>query len=173
MLEHDLLVRRAGAPSRTVTTGLDSARPRCLNGGNKRFWGCVVIQHQGLARWHAAVRSHVAHDIIGLIAVDAVFHSPVVFSPQHGRDLVAGYLTAAMHVLNNDSFHYVGEWLSQDGAVLEFNTVVDGITIDGIDMIHWNADGQIDMFKVMVRPLKAINLLHQKMADMLTAMGKL
>lgn len=126
-----------------------------------------MTQPAGLSRWHAAIAAHDPAAIPALLAEDCVFHSPIVFRPQHGRALVGAYLTAATHVLNNESFHYVGEWLAPDSAVLEFNTLVDGVEIDGIDMITWNAAAEIVTFKVMVRPLKAINLVHQKMAAML------
>ena len=48
---------------------------------------------------------------------------------------------------------------------------IDGITINGVDLIAWNADGLITHFKVMVRPLKAINILHQKMGEYLVSVG--
>lgn len=127
----------------------------------------MTTPHPGLARWHHAMQSHDPALIPALLAEDAVFHSPIVHTPQRGRDIVTAYLTAATHVLNTPDFHYVGEWLSPDGAVLEFNTKLDGLTIDGIDMIRWNDAGEIVEFKVMVRPLKAINLVHQKMGEML------
>jgi len=73
-------------------------------------------------------------------------------------------------VLGNAGFTYVREVVGLSDAVLEFTAEVDGIVVNGVDMIHWNADGQIDDFKVMVRPLKAVNLLHQLMRQMLERM---
>jgi hypothetical protein len=102
-----------------------------------------------------------------LLADDAVFHSPVVHTPQRGKEITKLYLTAAYHVLFDAGFHYVREVVGPSDAVLEFNAEIDGIQIDGVDMIHWNADGRIDDFKVMVRPLKAVNLLHVLMKAML------
>jgi hypothetical protein len=96
-----------------------------------------------------------------------VFHSPVVHSPQRGKQLATLYLTAAVHVFGNDTFHYVREVVGSRDAVLEFQVEVDGITVNGVDMIRWNDAGKITDFKVMLRPLKAINLMHQKMAAML------
>lgn len=104
-----------------------------------------------------------------LLADEAVFHSPVVHTPQTGKQLTRMYLQAAMHVLGNTHFRYVGEWYAPGGAVLEFRTVVDGIEIDGVDMISWDETERITEFKVMVRPLKAINLLHELMAKRLAA----
>jgi len=92
-----------------------------------------------------------------------VFVSPVVHTPQAGRPITMAYLHAAMQVLNNPSFRYLNQWFGADSAVLEFECVVDGISVNGIDMIHWNGDGRIDHFKVMVRPLKAVNKLHEMM----------
>jgi hypothetical protein len=96
-----------------------------------------------------------------------VFLSPVVHTPQVGRTLTRAYLLSAFNVLNNASFHYLGEWIGPDSAVLEFATTLEGVEINGIDMIHWNAAGKITRFKVMVRPLKAIQKVHELMARML------
>jgi len=96
-----------------------------------------------------------------------VFESPIVFKPQPGKALTAGYLRAALAVLKNEAFHYVNEWLGDASAVLEFVAEIDGITINGVDIITWNEANRIVHFKVMVRPLKAITILGQKMADAL------
>ena len=69
-------------------------------------------------------------------------------------------------------FTYVGEWRSDNSAVLEFETEIDGILVNGVDIIHWGADGRIAEFKVMVRPLKAIQLIHQRMAALLAAAAR-
>lgn len=116
-----------------------------------------------IEQWHQVVKSRDAAALKDLLAEDVVFVSPVVHTPQAGRPLTMAYLHAAMQVLNNDSFHYLNQWYGPESAVLEFECVVEGITVNGIDMIHWNADGRIDHFKVMVRPLKAMNKLHEMM----------
>ena len=120
-----------------------------------------------LARWHAVAASRDHDAIDALLADDAVFESPVVHTPQRGRAITAKYLTGASFVLGGEGFAYVGEWRSANSAILEFSSVVDGITINGIDIITWNDDGQIVHFKVMVRPLKAMTMLHEKMGSML------
>ena len=120
-----------------------------------------------LEKWHAIVQSGDAEELAAIIADDCVFYSPVVHSPQRGKDITLMYLTAAMHVLVGDTFEYVREVSSGNNAVLEFTTENEGIFINGVDMIQWNDDGRITEFKVMVRPLKAINLLHGQMRDML------
>lgn len=119
--------------------------------------------------WHRLVRDHDPSGLNALLAEDAVFHSPVVHTPQRGRRLTAGYLSAAFQVFFNPTFRYVREIVGASDAMLEFETEIDGILVNGVDLIKWNDDGQIIEFKVMVRPLKAINLIHQHMAAMLQA----
>jgi SnoaL-like domain len=116
-----------------------------------------------IEQWHQVVKSRDAVALKNLLAEDVVFVSPVVHTPQAGRPITMAYLHAAMQVLNNPSFRYLNQWFGPESAVLEFECVVDDISINGIDMIHWNADGRIDHFKVMVRPLKAMNKLHEMM----------
>jgi hypothetical protein len=120
-----------------------------------------------LETWHRLVRDHDPSGLEALLAEDAVFYSPVVHSPQRGRALTAGYLTAAFQVFFNPSFRYVREIVGASDAMLEFETEIDGIIVNGVDIIKWNQSGQIVEFKVMIRPLKAINLIHQRMAAML------
>jgi len=122
--------------------------------------------------WHRLVRSHDPSGLNDLLAEDAVFHSPVVHTPQRGRALTAAYLGAAFQVFFNDKFRYVREIVGESDAVLEFETEIDGILVNGVDLIKWNPAGKISDFKVMIRPLKAINLIHQRMAAMLEAMKK-
>ncbi|HNO15042.1 MAG TPA: nuclear transport factor 2 family protein [Actinomycetota bacterium] len=102
-----------------------------------------------------------------VLAEDAVFHSPILFRPQQGRDLVALYLTGALHVIANPSFHYVREVAEGNDAVLEFETEIDGVHVNGVDLITWNEQGLITDFKVMIRPLKAVNVVQQRMAELL------
>jgi len=122
-----------------------------------------------LETWHRMVRTQDASGLPALLAEDAVFHSPVVHTPQRGRQLAAAYLGAAFHVLFNPTFRYVREIVGPTDAMLEFETEIEGITVNGVDLIRWNDAGQIIDFKVMIRPLKAINLIHQRMAAMLQA----
>ncbi|MBW2380858.1 MAG: nuclear transport factor 2 family protein [Deltaproteobacteria bacterium] len=121
--------------------------------------------------WHRLIEERNAVALDDILADDAVFHSPVVHTPQKGKQLVKMYLGAAMMVLGNSEFAYTREVVGDSDAVLEFTSEVNGIHINGVDMIHWNADGKIDDFKVMIRPLKAINLLHGLMKQMLGQMA--
>jgi len=120
-----------------------------------------------LETWHRLVRTQDPGGLEALLADDAVFHSPVVHTPQRGKKLAFGYLSAAFKVFFNASFRYVREIVGPSDAMLEFETVVDGIVVNGVDLIRWNDAGQIVDFKVMLRPLKAINVIHQRMAEML------
>jgi hypothetical protein len=122
-----------------------------------------------LARWHELVATRNVRGLNELLADDCVFHSPVVHTPQAGKAATFQYLAAAFQVFFNPSFRYVREVVGANDAVLEFELTLDGIYINGVDMIRWNDAGQVTDFKVMVRPLKGINLIHQKMAAMLQA----
>lgn len=126
----------------------------------------------GVAAWHGYMEGGGDPQALrDMLAEDAVFHSPVVHSPQAGRDKVFAYLHAASHVLGGDDFRYEREIIGGDQAMLEFATTLDGIHINGVDIIRWNNDGKIIDFKVMVRPLKAINKVWEKMGEMLAAQG--
>jgi len=121
----------------------------------------------GLDKWYGYMKSHDRAALWDLLHPDAVFESPVVHTPQRGRDITFKYLSSAEKVLGGPGFAYVGEWRSDNGAVLEFEKATDGITINGVDIITFSDDGRITHFKVMVRPLKAINLLHRLMGEQL------
>jgi SnoaL-like domain len=120
-----------------------------------------------LKTWHELVQTQNPAGLDDLLHEDVVFHSPVVHAPQQGKQITQMYLTAAFHVLFSGEFTYVREVVGEREAVLEFTTVIDGITLNGVDIITWGEDGRITEFKVMVRPLKAVNLIHQMMAAML------
>ena len=120
-----------------------------------------------LAAWHHVVQHRDIAALGRLLADDVVFHSPVVHTAQRGKAITLQYLAGAMQVLNTAHFRYEREIVGPQDALLEFSTQIDGIQINGIDLMRWNDAGQIVDFKVMVRPLKAVNLLHLKMAQML------
>ncbi|MFY9511623.1 MAG: nuclear transport factor 2 family protein [Rubrivivax sp.] len=120
--------------------------------------------------WHELVRSQNPAGLDALLADDAVFLSPVVHTPQRGKALATAYLSGAFQVFFNPSFRYVREIVGASDAMLEFETEIDGILVNGVDIIRWNDSGKIVEFKVMLRPLKAIQLIHERMAAMLAAM---
>jgi hypothetical protein len=125
--------------------------------------------------WHTVALSRDAEAISKVLHDDCIFESPVVHSPQLGKAITAKYLAAAGHTLGNADFEYVGEWHSvkegENSAILEFKTTIDGIAVNGVDMISCDDEGLITHFKVMVRPLKAVNMLHAKMGEMLQQMS--
>jgi len=123
-----------------------------------------------LARWHAYMEGGSDPAILSdMLADDAVFHSPVVHTPQAGKRIVLAYLTAASGVFGNGSFRYVRELVDGNEMMLEFMAEMDGITVNGVDIIRFGEDGKIIDFKVMVRPLKAINKVWEMMAAQLEA----
>ena len=123
-----------------------------------------------LAAWHDVLASGDPAALRGLLAEDACFHSPVVHRPQQGRELAALYLGAAFRVFAGTDFRYVREIASDTDAALEFTATIDGIVVNGVDLIRWNAEGLISDFKVMIRPWKAIEKIREKMAAMLESM---
>jgi hypothetical protein len=125
----------------------------------------------GLAAWHTYIETEDAAVLSELLADNAVFHSPVVHTPQEGKAIVMKYLHSAMQVLNGEGFGYVRELVDGENVMLEFVSEVDGIKINGIDLIRFDAEGKIVDFKVMVRPLKAINKLWELMAAQLQKAG--
>lgn len=122
-----------------------------------------------LARWHEVVSSRDPARLPGLIAKDAVFRSPAVHTPQEGHDTTVGYLTAAFKVLG-PGMVYEREWLEEDSAVLQFRTTVGGLDVHGVDIITWDADGQIVDFTVMIRPAKALQVVIEHMGAELLRM---
>jgi hypothetical protein len=124
----------------------------------------------GVAAWHDYMKSGGDAGLLSAqLADNAVFHSPVVHSPQEGKAKVMLYLLSAAKVLGNDSFTYVREVVEGRDALLEFTCEIDGIAINGIDLIRFDDEGKIIDFKVMVRPVKAVNKLWEMMAAQLQA----
>lgn len=121
----------------------------------------------GLHKWYEFLKSHDRVALWELLHPDAVFESPVVHTPQKGRDVTFKYLVGAGKVLGGPGFRYVDEWRNEKSAVLEFENEIEGVKLNGIDIITFADDGRITHFKVMVRPLKAINLLHRLMGEQL------
>ena len=119
-----------------------------------------------LDRWYDYMRTHDAQLLWDALDPDVVFESPVVHTPQRGRDITFKYLASAGATLGGPGFAYLGEWRSDTGVVLEFANTIEGIRINGVDIIACDPTGErIVNFKVMVRPLKAVNLLHRLMGE--------
>ena len=129
-----------------------------------------------IENWHRHLRGEFPGGLDELLADDVVFYSPVVFTPQKGKDVTKLYLGAAGNTLGGSGtskgggFRYTKEIVSGNHAMLEFEAEMDGIYVNGIDILTCNAEGKIVEFKVLIRPLKAVNLMHQQMAAMLEKM---
>jgi SnoaL-like domain len=120
-------------------------------------------------RWLSVIESGQTAQLDDMLAADAVFYSPAVFTPQHGRETTAAYLRAAEQMFSGTDFHYVEKWIGPNSAVLHFAAEVDGLSVEGIDMIHWNNEGLITSVKVMIRPFKALQAVIGRMAELLAA----
>jgi len=134
-------------------------------------------------RWYEVMKSNNLQELDDLLADNVIFYSPVVYTPQKGKDITKMYLMAAGGVFGGaeakdessdgkkiKSFKYIKEIIGEKSALLEFESEMDGIYINGVDLISWNEEGKITEFKVIVRPLQAVNMLHQKMQTMLESM---
>lgn len=125
-----------------------------------------------LTRWYEYMDKHDFTILDELLAEEVVFHSPVVHTPQRGKKITKMYLMAAEKVLGTGDFVYTKEITSNQQIMLEFTTVIDGVMINGVDIVTYNDDNQITEFKVMVRPLQGMQKLHQKMMEMLKKIKK-
>lgn len=137
-------------------------------------------------RWHQHMRGQFAGGLDELLADDVVFYSPVVYSPQRGKAITMMYLRAAAVALpgsvdssdgatttsaSSSAFRYTKEVIAGDTAVLEFETTVDGKYVNGVDIIRVDARGKAIEFRVMIRPLQAVNAVHAQMKALLESMG--
>jgi hypothetical protein len=120
-----------------------------------------------IQRWIDIIDNHRPDELDDLLADDVVFYSPAVFSPQEGKTKTAMYLRAAEKMFAGADFHYVGQWFGERSAVLEFAATIDGMYVNGIDMIAWNDEDRITSFKVMMRPFKGLQAIMPKMAELL------
>lgn len=125
---------------------------------------------QTIQQWHTLLASRDMSLLNTLLADNVVFYSPVVHTPQQGKAITTLYLSAAAMVLGNEHFRYLRETCVEDHAILEFETKINGIHVNGVDIITWNDENKITEFKVMIRPLKAINTLHDMMGNMLKSL---
>jgi hypothetical protein len=124
--------------------------------------------------WHRFLAGELPEVLDGLLADDVVFYSPLVYTPQRGKDVTTMYLQAAAQTLPGDSadgaFRYTKQVLAGDVAMLEFETTVGGKYVNGIDIIRCDDTGRIVEFRVMIRPLQAVNAVHEQMREMLASM---
>lgn len=129
-------------------------------------------QSKGLKTWHQFIENRDLSLLDDFLVDDVILYSPVVFTPIEGKFFVKTYLMAAEQIIANKTFEYVNEISRDNYAVLEFKTEIEGITVEGVDMITFTKDGKLKSLKVMVRPLKAMNMVHQKMGEFLEKMNQ-
>ena len=122
-------------------------------------------------KWHEVIESDDLKMLDEKIADDAVFSSPVVFKPMEGKEITMMYLHAAGQSFNMEKFKYTREIHDDMNSVLEFETYIDDISVNGVDMIEWNEDGKICNFKVMIRPFKAVQKVQEKMIEALESLS--
>ena len=125
------------------------------------------MRPETLIKWHKLLETRNLELLGALLSENVVFHSPIVHTPQVGKAITEKYLGAALAVLVNDTFEYVREIVEENQAMLEFVVQLDDIQVNGVDIIQWDEDNRIVDFKVLVRPLKAVNIVHERMMAML------
>ena len=124
-----------------------------------------------IQKWHEVLKNDDQGLLENLIADDAIFSSPVVFTPMEGKEITLMYLSAAGQSFNMEKFQYTKEIHDGMNSVLEFETYIDDISVNGVDIIEWNEEGKIVNFKVMIRPFKAVQKVQQKMVEALESLG--
>jgi hypothetical protein len=139
---------------------------------------------QTMRQWFQYLKGELAGGLDELLGDDVVFYSPIVFTPQKGKAITKLYLEAAGQTLTGDEpsgsiepgasspggFRYTKQVLSGDTAVLEFETTIEGTYVNGVDIVRCDGEGRIVEFRVMIRPLQAVNLVHRQMAATLESM---
>tara|TARA_B100002052_G_scaffold140109_1_gene128398 strand:- start:8277 stop:8651 length:375 start_codon:yes stop_codon:yes gene_type:complete len=120
-----------------------------------------------IEEWHNFVKTKNINILDRILSEEVVFYSPAVHTPQVGKQITKKYLLTAAEVLFKENFKYVSEVKGNEIAICEFECNIDEIYINGIDIIIWNGSNQITSFKVMVRPLKGLMILKEKMANIL------
>ena len=136
-----------------------------------------------IKKWHELIETGNKEIYDEILADNVIFYSPVVHTPQKGKEITKIYLSAAGNVFGDSkkesapkdsfsTFQYTKEIIGENNACLEFENTINGIHINGVDLITWNEDNLITEFRVLVRPLQAVNMLHKMMGEMLEKMNK-
>ncbi|MCS5635065.1 MAG: nuclear transport factor 2 family protein [Myxococcota bacterium] len=141
---------------------------------------------QFIEKWHKYLKGQLPEGLDSLLAEDVIFYSPVVYTPQKGREITKLYLAAAASSFGGDendgdgsrdltpsdpdAFRYTKEILAGNQAVLEFESRVGGKYVNGVDILECNDEGKLIEFRVMIRPLQAVNMMHEQMGAILKKM---
>tara|TARA_B100000953_G_scaffold236476_1_gene197968 strand:+ start:2273 stop:2659 length:387 start_codon:yes stop_codon:yes gene_type:complete len=120
-----------------------------------------------ISKWHQVVELRDYNLLKEILSENVIFYSPVIYTPQKGKSITLNYLVAASEVFNSSNFKYTKEIINNKFASLEFKLTIDDTEINGIDLISWNEEGLITEFKVFIRPLQGVNLIHKLMHKML------
>ena len=131
----------------------------------------MIKARELIYKWHEVMKNSELELLDEIIADDATFSSPVIFKPMLGKEITMMYLSAAGQSFNMEKFQYTKEIHDGMNSVLEFETYIDEISVNGVDIIEWNEDGKIANFKVMIRPFKAVQKVQQKMVEALESLG--
>tara|TARA_Y100000385_G_scaffold78319_1_gene79508 strand:- start:303 stop:761 length:459 start_codon:yes stop_codon:yes gene_type:complete len=126
--------------------------------------------HSYLKKWHEGLVSNDPKLLDEILDETCIFTSPIVFKPIEGKEMSKLYLMGAGQTFDMDRFKYVRELVDGLDSVLEFETYIGDISVNGVDIIRWNDEGKIVDFKVMIRPLQAIGALQEKMSQALKAL---
>ena len=124
-----------------------------------------------ISSWHKVMKNYELDDLDNILSEDVVFFSPVVFKAMNGKEITKMYLIDACKSFNLENIKYTNEIHGGMHSILEFETFIDDISVNGVDMIEWDEDGKIVNFKVMVRPLKAVQKVQQKMVEALESLN--
>lgn len=131
----------------------------------------MMLAKDLIYKWHEVIDTDDFNALENIIANNAIFSSPVVFTPMEGKKITMMYLHAAGQSFNMDKFKYTREIHDGMNSVLEFETYIDDISVNGVDMIEWDKEGKISNFKVMIRPYKAVQKVQEKMVEALESLG--
>jgi hypothetical protein len=122
------------------------------------------LPQQTLAGWHRFVETGSTDVLAPLLAGDVVFRSPFVQTPFPGRAATPLVLTTVVQIFENFRYHRTFIAGSHDAA-LEFSANIGKWQLKGIDLIQFNANGEMAEFEVMIRPIKALQALGEEMGN--------
>jgi hypothetical protein len=127
-------------------------------------YALAPLPQQNLKQWHRFVATADEALLTSLLAENVVFHSPALQSPIQGRDAAVLVLTTVVKIFEN--FNYRRNFIAGPcDAALEFSANVGKWKLKGLDLITFNDAGELVEFEVMIRPLKALQVLAEEMGN--------